>query len=226
MLTLILADSELEVVPQDLLRHPSVKSHAKRRGKNPGKLLLDSSVHHRALEGVEDGERRGRPDLVHFFLLLCQDSIANLEGGLQTFVHTRNNELIHIRPDTRIPKNYNRFVGLMEDLFEKGAVPPGEGEPLLWIESGKGLEAVLRELKPDTMIALSPDGKREHLHDVFGRLGADKHLCCIIGGFTKGDFRSPIYELADEKTSISDELLKVWTVAAEVLAAYRLSCEK
>ena len=34
-------------------------------------------------------------------------------------VHTRNNDVITIDPETRIMRNYTRFIGLMEQLFEK-----------------------------------------------------------------------------------------------------------
>jgi rRNA small subunit pseudouridine methyltransferase Nep1 len=223
MLTLLLADAEIERIPDAILVHPSVRSHAKRRGKKPSKLLLDSSVHHRALEALVEGERRGRPDVVHFFLLLCQDSILNQEGKLQTLVHTRNDQLIRIRPDTRIPKNYNRFVGLMEDLFERGAVPPGKGEPLMSLGEEVGFDAAMDSIDPDITVALSPDGERGALQDLFSEYGPDKNICCIIGGFTMGDFRSDIYKKADEKISIHDATLKVWTVTSEVLSAYRLN---
>lgn len=43
---------------------------------------------------------------------------------LRVYIHTRNNEIIYVKPETRIPRNYNRFVGLMESLFKNKAVPP------------------------------------------------------------------------------------------------------
>ncbi len=218
MLTMLLADAEIERIPCEILNHSSVKRHAKRRGKKAEKLLLDSSIHHRALESMEDGERRGRPDVVHFFLLLCQDSILNQEGMLRTCIHTRNNQLIHVKPETRIPKNYNRFVGLMEDLFERGAVPPKGA--LLSLEEGVDFAKAVKKIAPDTLLALSPDGDRMALPDYFGKIEPGRKICCVIGGFTKGDFLSGVYELADDKISIYDGLLKVWTVVSEVLAAY------
>ena len=98
MLTLVLADTELERVPAAIQRHPSVRASARRRGKSPTSVLLDSSFHHAALEKVPEGERRGRPDIAHIVLVVALDSILNLEGGLRLFIHTRNDEVIQFAP--------------------------------------------------------------------------------------------------------------------------------
>ena len=144
MLTLVLADTELERVPADLQRHPAVRASAKKRGVSPSTILLDSSFHHPALRKVPDGERRGRPDIAHIVLVVALDSILNLEGGLRIFIHTRNDEVIQFSPETRIPKNYTRFAGLMEDLFEKGEVP--EEKPLLHMDRDVTLAQLLAKL--------------------------------------------------------------------------------
>jgi rRNA small subunit pseudouridine methyltransferase Nep1 len=125
MLHLVIAEAELELVPKAILDHPAVVNHARRRGKRPDEILLDSTYHHAAIKKLPDGERRGRPDIVHICLLNALESIASKEGKLRVYVHTRNDEVIYIRPETRIPRNYNRFVGLMESLFRDRVVPRG-----------------------------------------------------------------------------------------------------
>jgi rRNA small subunit pseudouridine methyltransferase Nep1 len=218
MLTLVLADSELELVPEAIQGHGCCVSAARKRGKSPRQTLLDSTIHHPALDRLEDGGRRGRPDLVHFFLLTALDSIQNLEGGLRVVVHTRNGQVIRVRPDTRLPKNQNRFVSLMEQLLVRGQVPP-QGEPLMSVEEGT-VEGILKEVRPERTIVFSPRGKpvdlRRHLSRARG-----KDVACVIGGFPDGDFTSPVYDLADETVSISPHELKVWAVAAEVLVNFR-----
>ena len=217
-LTLVLADSELELVPESIAGHGCCVSHAKKRGKGPRQTLLDSTVHYPALERLEDGNRRGRPDLVHFFLLTALDSIQNLEGALRVVVHTRNGQVIRVRPDTRLPKNQNRFVSLMEQLLLRGQVPP-QGEPLMTLEEGT-VEGILKGAKAERTIVLSPRGKASDLRRHFSRLRG-KDVICVIGGFPDGDFTSPVYEMADEVLSISPHELKVWAVAAEVLVNFR-----
>lgn len=41
------------------------------------------------------------------------DSPLNRAGLLQVYIHTENNVLIEINPQTRIPRTFKRFAGLM-----------------------------------------------------------------------------------------------------------------
>ena len=41
------------------------------------------------------------------------DSPLNRAGLLQVFIHTEKNALIQISPQTRIPRTFDRFCGLM-----------------------------------------------------------------------------------------------------------------
>ena len=43
MLSLILAESSLELVPTELQNHPSVLAHSQKIEKNPAEILLDNS---------------------------------------------------------------------------------------------------------------------------------------------------------------------------------------
>ena len=69
MISLILSESALELVPNELEEHPSVVSHAKKLGKYPSDILLDNSWHFAAMKGIKNEIKRGRPDLVHFSIL-------------------------------------------------------------------------------------------------------------------------------------------------------------
>ncbi len=216
VLTLILADAELELVPQALTGHPSVRASAKKRGRSPATILLDSSLHHPALKKFPEGERRGRPDIAHLFALLCLDSVLNARGQLRTIIHTRNDDVLRFAPETRIPKNYPRFVGLIEDLFAKGAVP--EGKPLLTLERGVPLAKVLDEFVAPKW-AFKEGGEPVNLWTEFSKREGD--LVAVVGGFPHGDFRSPVTELCDRVVSIHEEPLRAWTVTSEILVAYR-----
>ena len=217
MLTLVLADTELERVPAAIQHHPSVRASARRRGKSPTSVLLDSSFHHAALEKVPEGERRGRPDIAHITLVVALDSILNLEGGLRLFIHTRNDEVIQFAPETRIPKNYTRFLGLMEDLFQKGEVP--EENPLIRVDHQTTLAQLLSKLGGEAW-AFADGGDPIDLRTAFPR---DRDLVVVIGGFPHGGFRSPVAALCKRVVAIHTKPLKAWTVAAEILLAYRLA---
>jgi len=204
MMHLVLADSELELVPKKIIKHPAVV-----KGKSK---ILDVSLHHTAMKILKDWRRRGRPDIVHFFLLLANDSILNKEGRLRVYVHTRNNEVIYVKPETRIIKNYNRFKGLMEQLFEYKRVPL-EGEPLMEMKK-ESLEELLSKLN-GKRILFCMEGKKTKLEEVL-----EEEVVCIIGGFPSGDFLSPVYEFANEKISLYDEMLPAWIVEMEAIVAY------
>jgi rRNA small subunit pseudouridine methyltransferase Nep1 len=146
------------------------------------------------------------------------DSILNKKRVLRTLIHTRNDQLISVQPETRIPRNYNRFVGLIEDLFQRRAVPPEE--PLLTIRDNVTLKETLNELNPDVAVALSPRGELVAPRVFFPGLMEYDHVAVIIGGFPEGDFISPAEDIADRSVSIFSEELTVWTVTSEVLARF------
>lgn len=212
----ILAEAALELVPQEIAREACAMAFARSRGKQPTNMLLDSSYHHSAMNSLPDGNRRGRPDIAHFFLLLCLDSRLNRAGKMKTLVHTRNDERIAISPDTRLPPTYHRFVGLMESLFQNGVVPSKE-EPLMTIETGWKLRDVIAAEKCDRVVVLDSKGKPAS-PDKMLRQPEKTRTAIVIGGFPHGELMS---ELPDgtEKVSLSEEPLTAWTVAAELLSA-------
>jgi len=214
MLHLIIADSELELVPEKIRDHPSVVNYAKKRGKKPDEVLLDSTYHHSALKLLEDGERRGRPDIIHLCLINALESILNKEGKLRVYVHTRNDEIIYIKPETRLPRNYNRFVGLMESLFKKKAVP--KDLELLKMREGT-LSELLEEIGPDGVFIMHENGNLATPKEFGERLVGHASPAVIIGGFPHGDFLSVV---EGEKISIYKEPLMAWSVVNEVLVNY------
>jgi rRNA small subunit pseudouridine methyltransferase Nep1 len=44
---------------------------------------------------------------------MLMDSPLNRAGLLQVYIHTEKNVLIEINPQTRIPRTFDRFCGLM-----------------------------------------------------------------------------------------------------------------
>ncbi|ALM76578.1 16S rRNA methyltransferase [Thermococcus barophilus] len=214
MLHLIIADSELEPVPKNILEHPAVVNYAKRRGKKPEEVILDSTYHHAALKKLEDGNRRGRPDIVHFCLINALGSILNKEGMLRVYVHTRNDKVIYIKPETRIPRNYNRFVGLMESLFKNKVVPPDL--ELLKLEE-KTVNQLLEEIKPDAVFIMHEQGEFMKPKDFGQLLKQFKEPAVIVGGFPHGDFKSKVDGV---KISLYKEPLMAWTIVNEVIVNY------
>jgi rRNA small subunit pseudouridine methyltransferase Nep1 len=218
MLTLVLAEAELELVPPELLHHPAVIGHARQRGKQPARVLLDSNYHHAAMTGLPEGRRRGRPDMTHLFLLTALESVANKQGKIRVIIHTRNDEMITVHPETRIMRNYERFLGLMEQLFETGSVPDKK-HPLLELDKHRTLQQTIEVSNPDIVVAFSKTGTPTKLQEFFKK-HSKKNIVCIIGGFPSGSFHTDITTVATEILSLYPEMLPVWTVTGEILVNY------
>ena len=201
MLTVVIAETELELVPVSICDHPVIKKSARKRGKNCEDMLLDSNFHHTAMRKLEDSKRRGRPDILHIILLCALESVLNRQGNLTTYIHTRNDEIISVNPETRIPRSYNRFCGLMEQLLQNGVV-----EDFFHLEK-KPLQEFLENL-PDEKIVLHREGDN---------LILEEDLVCIVGGFPHGDFMT---ELKYPRYKIADERLPAWTVVCELVVRY------
>lgn len=213
----ILADTELELVPRELLGERCILNNARARGKAPDKILLDASHHHPAFAKLPESERRGRPDIAHFFLLLCLDSDLSVSGNLRAFVHTRNDDVIAVHPETRLPPHYPRFVGLIESLYEQRVVPSKEN-PLLELRQGVPLATLVDALKPDETIVLTPSGQEVSLAERLASAKAER-VVIIIGGFSKGDFRSDMSKIRSTNISLGKRMLKAFTVTSRVLNA-------
>jgi len=218
LLTIILAETALETIPKSLWKHPSVIRHCERRGKPPEFVLLDRSYHHAAMKTLKDSEKRGRPDIVHFALLEALGSPLNKEGLLQVYVHTFSDHVITIEPETRLPRNYNRFVGLMEQLFEFKKIPP-TGNPLLIVKKQR-LPQLLQIVKPTYVLAFSRKGKICTLEDAVSKLSNKEKPVAIVGGFPHGHFSEKTSGLVDETVAIDLEMLETWTITSRLIYEY------
>jgi rRNA small subunit pseudouridine methyltransferase Nep1 len=86
-----------------------------------------------------------RPDITHQCLLMLFDSPLNRAGLLQVYIHTRQNVLIDVNPQTRFPRTFKRFANLMVQLLYK-----------LSIRSSQGSEKLLRVIKNPITLHLPP----------------------------------------------------------------------
>lgn len=217
MLTFILAESALETVPEQLWKHPSVSKYAKIRRTKPRYVLLDRSFHHAAMKSLEQNERRGRPDIVHFALLEALGSPLDKEGLLQTYVHTISDCVIVVNPETRLPRNYDRFVSLIQQLFEIGRVPPEQAKAALLTLERKTMPQLIRDIKPSYVLAFSRVGKPYTLEAAVSKLAHEKSPVVIVGGFPRGHFSEATMKLVDETVCIDPEMLEAWTVMSRVI---------
>jgi len=83
-------------------------------------LNCDDHIHQMRKHGKDPAH--ARPDIAHQCLLMLFDSPLNRAGLLQVYVHSSKNALIEINPQTRIPRTFKRFAGLMVQLLNKMSV--------------------------------------------------------------------------------------------------------
>jgi len=219
-LNVVVAEAALELVPSEILKAPAVRNDAARRGVEPARMLLDRSLHHAAMLKLDEGHKRGRPDLVHAALLSLTGSPLYLDGLVKIYVHTRSDVVLDIREETRLPKNYSRFRGLMEQALSGG----GAGD-LIRTHSAS-LKELLQIVKPDWVCGLSTEGHMEKLGDLASALVSRKNPCVVIGGFPHGHFSPGTLKLVDELVRIHRSPLETHVVAARLLYEVELRLEE
>lgn len=216
MLSLILAESSLELVPKELQHHNSVISHSKKLGKNPSEILLDNSWHYGAMKGIKNEIKRGRPDLVHISLLEACSIPLYYNKKISVYVHTIDDKVIFLGNDVRLPKSYHRFAGLIEKLFSEKIIEV-EGKKLLEIKN-MSFDELLGVINPKRIIGLSTQGVRSSCEDVAKKLTDDS--CLVIGSFPKGHFSDEIKKRFEYIVSVDDIPLESHIVISRVLYEY------
>uniref|UniRef100_A0A7C2ZM49 Ribosomal RNA small subunit methyltransferase Nep1 n=1 Tax=Ignisphaera aggregans TaxID=334771 RepID=A0A7C2ZM49_9CREN len=225
-LNIVLIEAGLELVPKEIQHHPAVVKSARRKHKKPFEVLLDISLHYSAMKELDKWYKRGRPDIVHICLLNALSSPLNITGLLRVYVHTINNSIIYIDPAVRLPRNYDRFVGLMEQLLVLGKVPPDSEKPLMWVESAS-LTEFLRRRRVDSAILMHEQGARIPLRE-FGKkcarlMNEDKEVYVFVGAFQRGEFEEEVFSLINERFSIFDRPLDAWVVVSRVIESVEIA---
>jgi len=222
MLILVFVEAALELVPRELWRHPAVRESARRREKKPGEILLDRALHHAAMRNLDNSLKRGRPDIVHLCLLEALGTPLNREQLLRVYIHTYGGTMIAVSPQVRLPRNYNRFMGLMEQLLLEKRVPL-EGEALLTAEK-KSLEQFIEEMAPTGVTALTSHGEPTTLKEVCSGLAAEARPMVFVGAYPHGPMRAKTLKLADRAVSIDPEVLDAWVVTSRLLYQHEVDC--
>jgi rRNA small subunit pseudouridine methyltransferase Nep1 len=215
-LHLVFVETALELVPPEILGHPSVRRNAKRRGKRPNETLLDRSLHHFAMGKLASSEKRGRPDIIHFCLLEAMGSPLNRAGLLKVWLSTMSGQIVDVNPSTRLPRDYNRFTSLMEQLLLYGRTPPGGEESLLVIRD-MGLGELVKEVKPTSVVALTSHGRLSSFKAVGEILAVMEKPMVLIGAYPSGPMGRETLAVTDLQTSIYPDTLEAWTVTSRIL---------
>ena len=216
-LNLALVESALQIVPAEVQSHAEIKKYAERRMKRPSEVLLDRSFHHNAMQKLARKhfrlpvERMGRPDIVHNTLLQILETPLNWENHLRVFVHTQDDYVISVNPKIRLPKNYIRFVGLIEQLFAEERVPE-RGDVLLRIEKGT-VQSLIAHIQPSKVLGFSVLGQPMLLRAAAKEAGDIANPLVFIGGFPRGHFSDQTTRVLSSMFKVDRRSLDAWVVA-------------
>jgi rRNA small subunit pseudouridine methyltransferase Nep1 len=216
LISLILAESALELIPKELQVHSSVVAYSKKMRKTPSNVLLDISWHFAAMKGIKNEIKRGRPDLIHLCLLECCTIPLYFEKKLRVYVHTIEDKVIFIGDNVRLPKSFHRFVGLIEKLYFEKKIEQ-HGKKLLEIKD-MTFEKLVDHISAKKVMGFSTRGHACSYEKAAKDIKSD--TCLVIGGFSKGHFSDKILKKIDNLVSIDRNPLEAHVVISRILYEY------
>ena len=155
-----------------------------------------------------------RPDIVHQTLMTLLDSPLNKSGNLQVYIHTTKNALIEVSPHLRIPRQFNRFCGLMVQLLHKLKIrAAGENKTLLKVIKNP----ITRHLPVGCRkIGTSVKGRLIDAHDLVPTL-PEEPVCFVFGSHASGPVEA---DYVEETYSFSKYPLSASVAVSKITNAY------
>ena len=224
----LIAHCGVEIIPKEIMNHPQCQRSIE-IFNNSGKVL-DAALHHTAMERLKNKDQRGRPDILHIALLLLLNSPLANENLLDIYFSTQDGRHFKINPTTRIPREGNRFKGLMYQLLNENHIPNVAPYFIEKIADDfiSFLDLVNRELSPkrSKTILFSTAGKNEKLTPFIQKTIASTEIpLFIIGGFQKGQIDSKYSNNVEEIISVYNKGLESWTIISRLISSIELMLE-
>lgn len=175
------------------------------------------------MNSLDERQKRGRPDIVHIFLLsVCYSPLVK-SGEVQVLVHTRNDLCISISPVWRIPVNQNRFYGLLAQLLLHGRVPLSR-EPILSVQS-RSISQLLDSFGRTPIFLCENNVNHPKISQFIVDLKEIQNLSSgvfLIGGFQRGEpnFYSSISDRTWSRIKglkLYDDAKPAWTIGAKII---------
>ncbi|XP_063818572.1 ribosomal RNA small subunit methyltransferase NEP1 [Pseudophryne corroboree] len=175
--------------------------------------LLNCDQHKSVL--VKNGRDPGevRPDITHQCLLMLLDSPLNRAGLLQVYIHTQRNVLIEVNPQTRIPRTFPRFCGLMVQLLHKLSVRAADGPQKLL----KVIKNPLSDHLPVGCVKISTSFQGESVPCARDLVPPTEPTLIVIGAFAHGSIN---VDFTERSVSISQYPLSAALTCAKVCTAF------
>jgi len=127
-----------------------------------------------------------RPDITHQCLLMLLDSPLNRSGLLQVYIHTAKNVLIEVNPQTRIPRTFKRFAGLIVQLLHKFSVKASDSSVKLLKVIKNPIEDHLPVGCKRICMSYAAD-KVTSAREFVESVPKDEPVCVVIGAIAKGN---------------------------------------
>lgn len=178
--------------------------------------LLNCDKHKQQIIKFKKDPSECRPDILHQCLLMLFDSPLNRANLLQVYVHTTKKVLIEINPQTRIPRTFERFSGLMVQLLHKLSIRASDtSQKLLKIIKNPvtdhlpvGCPKYLSSFHTDNLV---------HVNDFAKNHPENEPIVVVIGAMAKG---SVDCDYTDKTVSISNYPLSAAITCSKFCSAF------
>ena len=177
--------------------------------------LLNADEHQGVLRKHGKDFSAARPDITHQCLLMLLDSPLNRAGLLQVFIRTAQNVLIEINPQTRIPRTFHRFAGLMVQLLHKFSIKASD--------SSVKLMKVIKNPVTDHLpvgckkVLMSYGADKVQKASELVPEDLDEPLCVIIGAIAKGHIE---VDYNEDNVCIGNYPLSAALTCAKITSAF------
>lgn len=181
-------------------------------GKGYGLLNVDE--HSGILKKLGRDFSSARPDITHQCLLMLLDSPLNRAGLLQIYIHTANNVLIEVNPQTRIPRTFPRFAGLIVQLLHKFSIKASDSSIKLLKVIKNPIEDHLPVGCKKICLSFSADGASKASDVVPDN---DEPICVVVGAIAKGAIK---VDYTEKDVCIGNYPLSAALTCAKVTSAF------
>ncbi|KAL3858248.1 hypothetical protein ACJMK2_012845 [Sinanodonta woodiana] len=175
--------------------------------------LLNCDKHKGLAKKYKRDASQCRPDIVHQCLLMLMDSPLNRAGLLQVYVHTERNVLIEINPQTRIPRTFDRFCGLMVQLLHKLSIHAADGPQKLL----KIIKNPITDHLPIGCKKISTSFHADKLSDPRELVPTDEPIVIVVGAMAHGSVDT---DYTEQAVSISNYPLSAALTCAKICTAF------
>nr|ACO10482.1 Probable ribosome biogenesis protein NEP1 [Caligus rogercresseyi] len=177
--------------------------------------LLNSDQHTGFLRKTGRQLTDSRPDITHQCLLMLLDSPLNRAGLLQVYIQTAKNVLIEVHPQTRIPRTFKRFSGLMVQLLHKFSVRASDSGGIKLLKVIKN--PVTDHLPPGIRKICMSFSSNEIIKPSDIIPSTPEPICVVIGAIAKGAINP---EYTDAELRIGNYPLSAALTCTKITSAF------